>query len=133
VRHPLFRITLTKLRHNELRSHYDKAIEACKRVNKNLRQLNLSAEDQNLIEGCDGSLIVTARIRDLQRVIEAKAKGKRAKRTVDLANTFCEIAARVCPIAQVMVPQSLEYTLPFGCLALLFKVSRSAWQASCAN
>jgi hypothetical protein len=50
-------------------------------------------------------------------------KGKKMKHAVDLANGFCEVAARLSPVLQVMVPQTPEYAVPFGCLTLLFKVS----------
>lgn len=105
-------------------SLYDKALETCLRVNKNLRQLNLSAEDRALLVGSGGSSLVISRIRTLEQTILVKTeKEKKNKRAADLADGFCEVAARVSPMLQVMVPQTPEYTVPFGCLTLLFKVS----------
>ena len=105
-------------------SLYDKALETCLRVNKNLRQLNLSVEDRALLVGSRGSSLVTSRIRAIERDILMKTeKGKKMKPAVDLANGFCEVAARLSPVLQVMVPQTPEYAVPFGCLTLLFKVS----------
>jgi hypothetical protein len=107
-------------------SLYDKALETCRRVNKNLRQLNLSVEDRTLLVGSRGSLLVISRIRAIERDISMKTeKGKKMKLVVDLANGFCEVAARLSPVLQVMVPQTPEYAVPFGCLTLLFKVSTS--------
>lgn len=96
----------------------------CLRVTKGLGQLNLSAEDRALLAGSHGSSLVINRIRTLEKDILARAeKGKKAKRAADLANGFCEVAARLSPMLQVMVPQTPEYAVPFGCLTLLFKVS----------
>jgi hypothetical protein len=106
------------------RSIFDKALEVCLRVTKDLGQLNLSAEDRALLAGSHGSSLVINRIRTLEKDILARAeKGKKAKRAADLANGFCEVAARLSPMLQVMIPQSPEYAVPFGCLTLLFKVS----------
>jgi hypothetical protein len=105
-------------------SLYDKALEACFRVNKNIGQLNLSAEDRALLVGSHSSPLVISRIRTLEQDILAKTeKGKKTKRAADLANGFCEVAARLSPVLQVMIPQTPEYAVPFGCLTLLFKVS----------
>jgi hypothetical protein len=105
-------------------SLYDKALEACFRVNKNIGQLNLSAEDRALLVGSHSSSLVISRIRTLEQDILAKTeKGKKTKRAADLANGFCEVAARLSPVLQVMIPQTPEYAVPFGCLTLLFKVS----------
>lgn len=92
-------------------------------MNANLKQLRLSTADRAILTGSGGSTLVATKIRDLEEDILAKtAKGSKTKRVTDLANTFCEFAARVTPVLQVMVPQSPEYNVPFGCVALIFKV-----------
>ena len=64
-----------------------------------------------------------SRIRALEQEILAKTeKGRKVKGVTDFANAFCEFAARVGPVLQVMVPQTPEYAVPFGCLMLIFKV-----------
>jgi hypothetical protein len=79
---------------------FDKALEVCLRVTKDLGQLNLSAEDRAMLAGSHGSSLVINRIRTLEKDILARAeKGKKAKRAADLANGFCEVAARLSPHA----------------------------------
>ena len=104
-------------------SFYEKAHDACLKANANLKQLHLSTADRALLAGSGGSSLVAARIRSLEGEIVSKTNtGSKMKRVTDLANTFCEFAARVTPVLQVMVPQSPEYNVPFGCIALIFKV-----------
>jgi hypothetical protein len=104
-------------------SFYEKAHEACLKANANLKQLHLSPADRALLAGSGGSSLLTAKIRSLEEDILLKTKkGSRLMRVTELANTFCEFAARVTPVLQVMVPQTPEYNVPFGCVALIFKV-----------
>ena len=106
-------------------SVYEKAHQDCLRVNANLKQLQLSNGDRALLIGSGGSTLVADKIRSLEEEILTKIeKGSRAKRVTDLANVFCEFGARVTPVLQVMVPQSPEYNVPFGCVALIFKVHK---------
>lgn len=109
-------------------SFYEKALDACLKANVNLKQLHLSAADRALLAGSGGSSLVAAKIRSLEGEILSKTNaGSKMKRVTELTNTFCEFAARVTPVLQVMVPQSPEYNVPFGCIALIFKVCILSW------
>ncbi len=104
-------------------SFYERAHDACLKANANLKQLHLSSTDRALLAGSGGSSLVAAKIRSLEGDFLSRTNaGNRMKRVTDLANTFCEFAARVAPVLQVMVPQSPEYNVPFGCVVLIFKV-----------
>lgn len=122
-RSPLVTNDIESLIDHNTDSIYEKAHQACLRVNANLKQLHLPPEDRALLTRSGGSTVVAAKIRSLEEDILAKTeKGNKAKRVTDLANVFCEFGARVTPVLQVMVPQSPEYNVPFGCVALIFKV-----------
>ena len=44
-------------------------------------------------------------------------------RIAQLTNGFCGFATRVSGIVNILVPQSPEYTIAFGLLEIVFKVS----------
>jgi hypothetical protein len=86
--------------------------------------MRLTEEDIDLLAQGNGSCVVVERIRGLERRFEGKiTQSKKFQRVAKMANAFCDIANRIAPIIQLMLPQSPEYAIPMGCLTLLFKVS----------
>ena len=54
-------------------------------------------------------------------------------RIARLTNGFCDLATRVSGIVNILVPQSPEYTIAFGLLEIIFKVSGNKKPRSIAD
>jgi hypothetical protein len=43
----------------------------------------------------------------------------------DATNTFVKVALRVGELVELLIPQNSEFTIPYGCLMIIFKVINS--------
>jgi hypothetical protein len=95
--------------------------------------LKISKEDRTLLtlrtaewlSTPDGYIYVQNQIRELaerQRKIEDE-QSEWGKLTTDFANNFCDFAYKLSGILNILVPQSPEYSIPYGALIVIFKVS----------
>lgn len=54
---------------------------------------------------------------------------------VDVADKFIYIATMLKPIIDIFVPSSPEYSVPYACICVIFKVSHflhiTRWSISC--
>jgi hypothetical protein len=94
--------------------------------------LKISAKDRDLLNiktadwlsSPEGYKYVQRQIRevaDQQQKKEDEASDA-WKLTGDIADTFCDFAYKLSGMINVMVPQSPEYSIPYGALVVIFKV-----------
>jgi hypothetical protein len=120
-------------------SLYEDARRAMRDVSTKLldRGLKVSKEDRNLfnirtaewLSAPEGYLYVQNKIRELaerQQKIEDE-QSEWGKLTTDFANNFCNFAYKLSGIVNILVPQSPEYSIPYGVLIVIFKVSPKAF------
>jgi hypothetical protein len=120
-------------------SLYEDARRAMRDVSTNLldKGLKVSKEDRNLLNirtaewlsAPEGYLYVQNKIRELaerQQKIEDE-QSEWGKLTTDFANNFCDFAYKLSGIVNILVPQSPEYSIPYGVLIVIFKVSSKAF------
>lgn len=87
------------------------------------REWHLTKHEDELLQKTVG---LEAVLEDLVRTQELapiqQKKSKAWKVTTDFTNAFCEFSLRFSSIVKILLPQSPEYTISYGLLALLFKV-----------
>jgi hypothetical protein len=61
--------------------------------------------------------------KELEKAKMAKSsKSEWKKKCADLGYVIAGVATKLKPTIDLLMPQSLEYTLPYGCLMLIFTV-----------
>jgi hypothetical protein len=116
-------------------SLYEDARRAMRDVSTKLldRGLKVSREDRNLLNirtaewlsTSNGHIYVQNQIRELgeqQQKIEDE-QSEWWKLTADFANNFCDFTYKLSGILNILVPQSPEYSITYGALIVIFKVS----------
>jgi hypothetical protein len=62
--------------------------------------------------------------RELEKIEEMRSsKSEWKKKCSDLGYMIAGVATKLKPTIELLMPQSLEYTLPYGCLMLIFTVA----------
>ncbi|KAH9206634.1 hypothetical protein DL95DRAFT_469430 [Leptodontidium sp. 2 PMI_412] len=114
---------------------FEKAFEACIRVNSSLYNLDLSPADRTLIAEINGFTHVKEKIRELEQEILGREKAKYSQQVSDFANSLCEFATRISGLVEIFVPQSPEYAIPFNCIMFIFKtvVAKNEKQATLSD
>lgn len=64
--------------------------------------------------------LVEKELLKIEAVTSAKPEWKR--KCADLGYVIAGVATKLKPIIDLLMPQSVEYTLPYGCLMLVFTV-----------
>jgi hypothetical protein len=102
------------------------------------RGLKVSREDRSLLNvrtaewlsTAGGHILVQNQIRELaerQQKIEDE-QSEWWKLTTDFANNFCDFAYKLSGILNILVPQSPEYSITYGALIVVFKVSADSFR-----
>jgi hypothetical protein len=85
--------------------------------------MKLSEEERQLLSEPWNPDSVTKKLHAIWEEQERRTKKTKAKQiTSDFVNDFCRVANQTSEIVRFMLPNSPEYTVTFGLLALLFKV-----------
>lgn len=101
------------------------------------RGLKVAPEDRALLNvrtaewlsTSDGHLYVQRQIREIadqQQKLE-DSESETWKLTKDFANSFCDFTVKLSGIVNIMIPQSPEYSIPYGALVVIFKVSQTPY------
>ena len=61
-------------------------------------------------------------IEERYRESAVRLEQSKGKWLSDATNTFASVTLRLAEIFDPLVPQSPEYTIPYGCLMIIFKV-----------
>ena len=87
------------------------------------REWHLTKHEDELLQKTMGLEAVLEDLVRIQKLASIQQKRSRAwKATTDFTNAFCELSLRFSSIVNILLPQSPEYTISYGLLALLFKV-----------
>lgn len=116
-------------------------MQKCKEVNEQLSSQPWWEEQTGLVAAAvvDGSPIRLKQprlyndswLQDLVERERERVKKKQAskpewlKTLIGVAEGVISVANQIKPIIDIFVPQSPEYTVPYACLWILFKVSRT--------
>ncbi len=79
----------------------------------------------NVVSGGFNALAVENFIRDRYSDTTKSLEKSKIKWLSEVTDSFAAIAAQLCEIVAPLVPQSPEYTIPFGCLMIVVEVSAS--------
>jgi hypothetical protein len=108
---------------------YEEALEACRASNATLAKY-LPPDDVLLLRGkADKSMTGGFDAVAVRTFIEKNARDSadtiersRVKWLSNATNTFVKVALGVGELIDLLRPQSLEFTVPYGCLIIIFKV-----------
>jgi hypothetical protein len=88
------------------------------------REWHLAKHEEDLLQKTVRLEAVLECLVQTQELASIQQKRSRAwKATTDFTNSFCEFSLRFSSIIKILLPQSPEYTMSYGLLALLFKVA----------
>ena len=88
-----------------------------------IRDWHLTKHEDELLKktmGLEAVLEDLVRAQELAPVQQKRSKAWKA--TTDFTIAFCEFSLRFSSIVKILLPQSPEYTMSYGLLALLLKV-----------
>ena len=115
----------------DLRSIYQGALDAC-RASKSRLAKYLPADNILLLPDEAGhpgakkfdAIAVERFIQERHREATDRLEQSKIKWLSDATSSFASVAIQLSELLDPLVPQSPEYTIPFGCLMIIFKVVR---------
>jgi hypothetical protein len=113
-------------------SLYAVALEACHTSKARLSKLKLTVEEKQLLVALptEGKSLIEKLnfiMEDRQKKANQASAAKWQKKTSDFFERFCGVVDKTSGLVAALLPQSPEYTITFGVLALLFKVRILHW------
>lgn len=83
-------------------------------------------DEQRLFDTVVSPKDIVGKIREIHAELERKADkvGHFSQKVSKFVTSFCAFADKTSSIVMLLLPQSPEYTVTFGMLFLLFKVSK---------
>lgn len=122
--------------HSEI---YVKALQKCKDVNEQLNSQPWWDDQQGFVASkivesapirlkrprlYDASWVESLVEREKQKVKDKQAsKPEWLQKVTSFADGIVKIAVKIKPIVDIFIPQSPEYSIPYACLWIIFKVS----------
>lgn len=105
-------------------SHYASALEACRTSRLRLKNMDLIAEEEDLLSrppsnGNEVKVRIELLLMDMQK---REKRPEWLEKTRNFFHGFCKVVDKTSALVQPMLPQSAEYTVTFGLLVLLFRV-----------
>lgn len=88
-----------------------------------LELISDDSDSQDLLERTTNAKELTDFVKFLQEKLALEREDPGFRRQLfNRVETFCVFAEKITQVVQVMVPQDPKFTIPYGCLALLFKI-----------